>query len=57
MMRQTLIALTVVFVVGAMAFAREPIPVPAVVEIPAGTFIRGSDRAEREDAYRLDEAA
>ena len=31
--------------------------VPDVVPIPAGPFIAGSDRAEREVAYRLDEAA
>ncbi|MFQ5533205.1 MAG: formylglycine-generating enzyme family protein [Sphingomonadales bacterium] len=31
--------------------------IPAVVEIPAGPFVRGSDAAEREAAYRLDEAA
>lgn len=30
---------------------------PDIVEIPSGTFIFGSDRAEREAAYRLDEAA
>ncbi len=30
---------------------------PEVVPIPAGPFIAGSDRAEREAAYRLDEAA
>ena len=30
---------------------------PAVIEVPAGPFIAGSDRAEREAAYRLDEAA
>lgn len=30
---------------------------PAVIGIPAGPFIAGSDRAEREAAYRLDEAA
>ena len=30
---------------------------PDVIAIPAGAFIRGSDRAEREAAYRLDEAA
>lgn len=29
---------------------------PAVVEVPAGSFITGSDTAEREYAYRLDEA-
>ena len=32
-------------------------PTPEVVEIPAGPFIAGSDKAEREAAYRLDEAA
>ncbi len=31
--------------------------IPEVIEIPAGSFIRGSDRQERETAYRLDEAA
>ena len=31
--------------------------VPETVEIPAGPFVRGSDRAEREAAYRLDERA
>lgn len=31
--------------------------VPVVVEVPAGAFIAGSDNAEREAAYRLDEAA
>ena len=30
---------------------------PAVVSIPAGPFVTGSDVAEREAAYRLDEAA
>ena len=30
---------------------------PALIRIPAGPFIAGSDRAEREAAYRLDEAA
>ena len=33
------------------------IPLPQVVAIPAGSFIHGSDRAEREAAYALDEAA
>lgn len=32
-------------------------PVPGLVEIPAGSFIIGSDRSEREAAYRLDEQA
>ncbi len=31
--------------------------VPEEIRIPAGTYIRGSDRAEREAAYALDEAA
>jgi toxoflavin biosynthesis protein ToxD len=31
--------------------------VPGTVAIPSGPFIRGSDRAEREAAYRLDERA
>jgi len=30
---------------------------PETVTIPAGSFLRGSDRAEREAAYRLDERA
>lgn len=32
-------------------------PVPETIAIPAGLFVMGSDRAEREAAYRLDEAA
>lgn len=35
----------------------DAIDIPAVVEVPAGRFISGSDRIERELAYRLDEAA
>ncbi len=33
------------------------ISAPEVVRVPAGNFITGSDRAEREAAYRLDEEA
>ena len=33
------------------------VPVPELVAVPAGAFIQGSDRAEREAAYQLDEAA
>ncbi len=40
----------------AASAAAEPKNVPAVVWIPAGSFIAGSDAAEREAAYRLDEA-
>jgi len=42
---------------GATASLAQEVPVPAVVMVPAGPFIAGSDRAEREAAYRLDEAA
>jgi formylglycine-generating enzyme required for sulfatase activity len=31
------------------------VPVPETVEVPPGRFVAGSDRAEREHAYRLDE--
>ena len=33
------------------------VPLPELIEIPAGPFLSGSDRAERELGYRLDEAA
>jgi formylglycine-generating enzyme required for sulfatase activity len=45
---------TLVFI-GAPAHA--DVTMPQTVEIPAGYFIVGSDRAEREAGYRLDEAA
>ncbi|HEY3326668.1 MAG TPA: SUMF1/EgtB/PvdO family nonheme iron enzyme [Novimethylophilus sp.] len=38
------------------AWAQQP-PRPDVIEIPAGPFVSGSDRAERDYAYALDEAA
>ncbi len=41
---------------GGFAYTGE-IAAPAVVGIPAGAFVTGSDRAEREAAYRLDEKA
>ncbi len=37
------------------AGAAAEVPVPGLVEIPAGPFIVGSDRAERETGYVLDE--
>lgn len=49
-----IVLLTIVFATNATA--GEPW-LPAVVEIPAGVFIAGSNSAEREAAYRLDEAA
>lgn len=42
---------------GQPAVAAPDVPVPEVVRIPAGAFISGSDRAERNYAYRLDERA
>lgn len=44
----------------AVAGGCRPAPAPAepaAVRVPAGPFLRGSDRAERDAAYRLDEAA
>ncbi|MBT6119760.1 MAG: SUMF1/EgtB/PvdO family nonheme iron enzyme [Rhodospirillaceae bacterium] len=42
---------------SAALAAGPQVAVPPVVEVPAGSFVYGSDRAEREAAYRLDEAA
>ena len=42
---------------GGAARSGSDIGIPAVVEVPAGPFIMGSYPAEREAAYRLDEAA
>ena len=51
----------ILFVLALPVFLGLPVgavePAPAVVEIPAGPFIAGSNSAEREAAYRLDEAA
>ena len=35
----------------------QALAIPELVRVPAGAFIAGSDRRERETAYRLDEAA
>ena len=52
------VALTAVIPSGAAAAEHaERFPAPATAVVPAGPFIAGSDRAEREAAYRLDEAA
>ncbi|MDA4847799.1 formylglycine-generating enzyme family protein [Hoeflea poritis] len=42
---------------AAPGMADDAFPPPGSIEIPAGPFIMGSDAAEREAAYRLDEAA
>ncbi len=51
------IAVTALLVLTRHAGAGEVILAPAVVFIAAGSFIAGSDRAEREYGYRLDERA
>jgi formylglycine-generating enzyme required for sulfatase activity len=53
----TAVALVFAVLLGLMAGARGGIDMPEVVRIPAGSFIAGSDRSEREAAYRLDSAA
>ncbi|GAB1233007.1 formylglycine-generating enzyme family protein [Ferrigenium sp. UT5] len=51
----TLIWLCLVAALPA-AWAGQP-PLPDTIEIPAGSYVSGSDRAERDYAYALDEAA
>lgn len=51
------LSLSVLLALLQPAVADEFKLVPETVPIPAGTFIAGSDTAEREMAYRLDEAA
>jgi formylglycine-generating enzyme required for sulfatase activity len=46
-----------VAVLAATPAVAEDMPVPATVSVPAGPSVQGSDRAERELAYRLDEEA
>ena len=53
----TAVAMVLALVFGLMAGARGGIETPGVVKIPAGAFIAGSDRSEREAAYRLDAGA
>lgn len=44
-------------IIPFVALSDPALQVPELVQVPAGPFIRGSDRGEREAAYRLDEAA
>ena len=55
LMAVTLLLVVVPATIPAMVAADAALP--GVVEIPAGAFVAGSDRAERDAAYRLDEAA
>ena len=52
--RSMAFAMSLVFGAGC---ATADTPAPETVMVPAGPFVMGSDRAEREAAYRLDEAA
>jgi len=56
-MRRIRVALLLIFAAGCLAGAGGTVSVPETVAVPAGPFFRGSDRGERELAYRLDEAA
>ncbi len=49
--------LAALLVMPALPVRSADFEAPATVVVPAGAFIAGSDRAEREAAYRLDEAA
>lgn len=51
------LCLTLLFALAACAAESGEIPVPETITIPAGPYICGSDRAERDAAYGLDERA
>jgi formylglycine-generating enzyme required for sulfatase activity len=53
----TIVALALAVVLGLAIGARGGIDRPEVAAVPAGSFIVGSDRGEREAAYRLDAGA
>ena len=54
-LRAACVALCGVLLAGAAR--ADALSLPDLLEVPAGAFIAGSDRAEREYGYRLDEAA
>ncbi len=54
--RVTVFVLLAVLLAGCVA-ERTSVPIPDTVIVPAGSFVRGSDRAERQAAYALDERA
>ena len=57
MMRRMGGALLVLVAAGVSVRSEVAIPVPETVVVAAGPYVRGSDRAERDAAYALDEAA
>lgn len=56
-LRQLVIAAALVWSLSGCASAAQEFTTPEVISVPAGEFIAGSDQAEREAAYALDEAA
>lgn len=54
---RTILLLACLFLSDSGPVLGENFPVPATIAIPAGPFIFGSDRAERETAYLMDEKA
>ena len=56
MFKQALLATLVCFATGSAAGGARSI-VPDTITVPAGDFIAGSDQAERDAAYDLDQAA
>lgn len=55
-MPPSVIGFVILVALTRAAFA-QPSEIPHTILIPAGPFVLGSDRAERDAAYRLDEAA
>lgn len=56
-LRILLVAVTMVLLTAPVAASAATIESPAIIIIPAGPFITGSDAREREAAYGLDERA
>jgi formylglycine-generating enzyme required for sulfatase activity len=56
-LRRTIASVAAAMLLLPLVETAEGATSPEVVSIPAGPFIAGSDRDEREAAYRLDEAA
>jgi formylglycine-generating enzyme required for sulfatase activity len=59
-MRRTFLCLASLLVApaaGCTSASHQTGAIPETLVVPAGAFVRGSDRAEREMAYKLDEAA